>query len=193
MYHFTIWANDTSNNWNSSIGQFDMVDTTLPTITDSTALPAPQDVNVYVDISTVIEDNYELHDVWINITDPNGDTVGNFSMSYDSGSNRYHNEQAYDIIGTYQFIIWVNDTSNNWNHSSGQFEMVDTTQPTITDVIALPDPQEIDGNVNISAVIEDNYELLGAWIEITDPNGDPLENHSMGYDSSMHRYYIDQV
>lgn len=193
IYQFTIWTNDTSSNWNYTSGQFEMLDTTLPTITDSTALPAPQDVNDNVDISAVMDDNYELHDAWINITDPNGDTVGNFSMSYDSGSNRYHDEQTYDIVGIYQYVIWVNDTSNNWNYSSGQFEMVDTIFPTITTVTELPDPQEIYGNVNISAVIADDYELLGAWIEITDPDGEPLANHSMGHDLTTGRYFDDRA
>jgi hypothetical protein len=190
-YRFTIWANDTSNNWNSSIGQFVIQDIILPEISDPTALPAPQEVEGFVNISAIIEDNYELNDVWVNITDPNNDLVVNFSMSYDSITSRYYDNRTYDIVGTYQFTIWANDTSNNWNSSIGQFLIEDKIVPEITDPTALPAPQEVEGFVNVSAAIEDNYVLYGAWVDITDPKGDPLGNFSMSYDSSTSRYYTD--
>jgi len=190
-YRFTIWANDTSNNRNSSFGQFVMQDTTLPAITDAKALPDPQEVEGFVNISANIVDNYELFGAWVDITDPNNNPAGNFSMSYDSDTNRYHNEQAYDIVGTYQFTIWANDTSNNWNFSFGQFEINDTTLPEISDVTALPDPQEVEGFVDISAIIKDNYELNEVWINITDPNDDPVGNFPMSYD--INRYHNEQA
>jgi hypothetical protein len=173
-YQFTIWANDTSNNWNLSFGQFVMQDTTLPEISNAQVLPYPQEVEDFVNISANIVDNYELNEVWINITDPNDNPLGNFSMSYDSDTNRYYNEQTYDIVGTYQFTIWANDTSYNWNSSSGQIQMQDTTFSAIIDATAFPDPQEVEGIVNISANIVDNYELYGAWVDITDPNDNPM-------------------
>jgi hypothetical protein len=192
-YQFTIWANDTSNNWNSSFGQFQMQDTILPEISDTTALPYPQEVEGFVNISAIIEDNYELNEVWIDITDPNDVPAGNFSMSYDSGTARYYIDSAYDIVGTYQFTIWANDTSSNWNSSFGQFVMQDTTLSAIIDVTADPDPQEVEGSVNISANIVDNYELFGAWVDITDPNDNPLGNFSMSYNSDTNRYYYEQA
>ncbi len=191
VYQFTIFAYDTSNNWNSSSGQFEIHDTTLPEISDVTTLPEPQEVEGLVDISAIIEDNYELNEVWINITDPNSDSLGNFSMSYDT--NRYHNEQAFDIVGVYQFTIWASDTSNNWNSSFGQFEMQDTTLPEISGTRALPAPQEVDDFVNISVIVTDIVDVAGAWIEITDPNDDLVGNFSMNYDSMTNRYYDNRV
>jgi hypothetical protein len=190
-YQFIIWARDTNFNWNSSFGQFEIQDTTLPEISDVTAHPDPQEVEGLVDISAIIEDNYELNEVWINITDPNDDPLGNFSMSYDI--NRYHYEQAFDIVGIYQFTIWANDTSSNWNSSFGQFEMQDTTLPEIFGARVLPDPQEVDDYVNISAVVTDNVDVDRVRVEITDPNDDLVGNFSMSYDFLTNRYYHNRV
>jgi hypothetical protein len=192
-YQFTIWTNDTSGNWNLSSGEFEINDIGLPTITDVTALPDPQEVNGFVDISADIEDNYDLSEVWVNITDPNGDSVGNFSMIYDSGSGKYHDNRAYDMVGTYQFTIWANDATGNWNSSSGEFEVHDTGLPTITDVTELPDPQEVDDYVNISAVVTDIVGVDSVRVDITDPNNDPLGNFSMIYDSDENRYYYHRL
>jgi hypothetical protein len=189
-YQFTIFANDTNGNWNFSLDQFQIHDTVLPTIADTTALPEPQEVEGLVDISAVIEDNYELNEVWVNITDPSSNFVGNFSMNLDV--NRYHYEQAFDIVGMYQFTIWANDTSNNWNSSEGQFEMVDTALPEVSVPTALPDPQDVGDFVNISALVTDNVDIDSVRIEITDPNNDIVGNFSMNYDSAAGRYYYDQ-
>jgi hypothetical protein len=193
MYQFIIWTNDTSNNWNSSFGQFEIHDTILPEISDTTALPDPQEVEGFIDISAIIEDNYELNEVWINITDPNDNPAGNFSMNYDSGTTRYHDYRTFDIVGTYQFIIWANDTSGNWNYSIGQLQIHDTTSPDISDTDALPNPQEVEGYVNISAVVTDIVGVDNVWIEITDPNDDLVGNFSMNYDSLTNRYYDNRV
>jgi len=190
-YQFTIRANDTSNNWNSSFGQFVMQDSILPEISDAQALPYPQEVKEFVNISANILDNYELYGAWVDITDPNDNPVGNFSMSYDSDINRYYNERTYDIVGTYQFTIWANDTSSNWNTFSGQFEIHDSTLPKISDVTAFPDPQEVGGAVDISAIVEDNYELNEVWINITDPNDILMGNFSMSYD--INKYHNEQT
>jgi hypothetical protein len=189
-YQFMIWTNDTINNWNSSSGQFLIQDTILPEFSNLTALPDPQEVKGFVNISGVVEDSYELYGAWVEVTDPNSNPAGNFSMSYDLSSDRYYLNLTYDIIGTYQFTIYANDTSNNWNSTSGQLVMVDTTKSSIMDITAIPDPQEVKDFVNISVIIEDNYELDGAWLEILDPNNNPVGNFTMSYDLSTNRYYV---
>jgi hypothetical protein len=160
-----------------------------PEIIDIMALPDPQEVVGYVNISAIIEDNLgELYGTWINITDPNGYSVGNDSMDYDTNTNRYYYDGTYAILGTYTFIIWATDTSGNWNSSSGQFVMHDITLPTITDEVSLPDPQEVNGYVNISAIVTD-FEVYGVWVTIKNPNGFSVGNFTMSYDSNTGRYY----
>lgn len=160
-----------------------------PEIRDVISLPDPQEVFGNVNISAIIEDNMgELYGAWIDITDPGDDSVGNSSMEYDSNTHRYYHNGIYDRLGTYSFIIWANDTSNNWNSSSGQFMIQDTTSPTITDITAIPYPQEVDGQVNISAVVGDAF-LDGVWVTITNPNGYSIGNFTMSYDINAGRYY----
>ncbi|ODS35688.1 MAG: hypothetical protein A7315_05310 [Candidatus Altiarchaeales archaeon WOR_SM1_79] len=186
-YNFVIYAADTSGNWNSNSGQFVIQDTTLPIISDVLILPDQQESNDYVNISAIVTD-MGLEGVWIEIIDPDEIIVGNFSMSYDAYSNRYFYKQTYEIVGVYKFNIWVFDHSNNWNSSSGQFIIQDTISPVIKDLKTIPDPQEIDGNVNISLIIEDSY-LDGIWVDIKDPNGFSVGNYSMLYESTIKRYY----
>jgi hypothetical protein len=185
-YQVTIWARDETNNWNFTSGQIVVHDTTLPEISDVTALPDPQEVGGLVEISTIIEDNYELYEVWINITDPEDDPAGNYSLGYDG--NRYNYEQTFDIVGVYQFTIWTSDTSNNWNLSSGQFQILDTTLPIISNAKAVPNLQEVEGYVNISAFVTDNVDVDSVRVEITDPDDDLLGNFSMSYDFSTDSY-----
>jgi hypothetical protein len=192
-YGFTIWANDTNDNWNFSFGQFVIRDIILPEISDVKALPALQEVEGFVNISCVLDDNYQLYGAWVEITDPMGNPAGNFSMRYDLSTDRYYLDTTYDIVGTYQYTIWANDSSNNWNFSFGQFVMEDTTLSSIIDITVFPDPQEVGGFVNISAIIEDNYQLYGTRVEITDPFDNPVGNFSMSFDAGTNRYYIEQV
>lgn len=164
-----------------------------PEFKDVTAFPDPQEVRGEVNISAVIEDNLNAtYGAWVDITDPNGGSAGNFSMSYDSNANRYYSIGTYDTVGKYTFVIWTNDTSGNWNSSSGQFVMQDTTLPAIADVTSLPDPQEVNGQVNISANVTD-IEIYRVWVNITDPNGDSVGNFSMSLDSKTNRYYLNRA
>ncbi|MCJ2670594.1 MAG: carboxypeptidase regulatory-like domain-containing protein, partial [Candidatus Thermoplasmatota archaeon] len=188
-YDFLIFARDTAGNWATSSGQFTTQDTTDPTISDVQASPNPQEVNGNVKVSAVVTDNHQLSQVRIEITDPDGLPVGNFSMSYDGGTGRYYYENAYPKIGFYDFIICAEDMSGNWACSWGQFQMRDTTAPSISSVTAIPNPQEVFGSVNVSAVVSDNYQLDGVWVEIIDPDALLFGNFSMPYDSGTGRYY----
>ena len=51
-------------------------------------------------------------------------------MKKDPQTGRYFINQTYDILGTYDYIIWAKDNSSNWNFSSGQFTIQDITVPS---------------------------------------------------------------
>jgi len=127
QYNFTIWANDTSDNWDSATANFNVtlpVDDQPPEIINLVENPDPQEVNGIVNITANITDNVGVDEVWIDI-----DGIGNFSMSYDSTSDKYYYEQSYDAVDTYTYTIWANDTSDNWNSSSSTFTIQDTIPP----------------------------------------------------------------
>ncbi|UCG69972.1 MAG: Ig-like domain-containing protein, partial [Thermoplasmata archaeon] len=191
-YTFTIWANDTNDNWESVSGSF-IMDTIPPTITDTTALPDPQEVFEAVNISANITDNYQLFGAWVELRDPGGFFMGNFSMFYDPIYGRYYWNQTYDVFGTYTFTIWANDTGDTFASVSDTFVIQDNPPPIITDIVISPDPQEVLTTINISANVTDNNQLDGVWIEIFDPNANFVGNYSMLYDSENGRYYFNKV
>jgi predicted GH43/DUF377 family glycosyl hydrolase len=192
-FTFTIWANDTSNNWASYAGVFELDDTTEPLIVNVTAVPDPQEVFGDVRISADVTDNFELDDVWVEIYDPNGDLVGNFTMSYDSINERYYLEQSYDLLGDYSFTIWANDTSNNRASAQGNFTIQDTTPPLIFEIAVEPNLQKLHAPVKISAKVTDNYQLDEVWIEIDDPDGNSIGAFPILYDSLNEIYFYNQT
>ncbi len=177
-HSFTIRANDTLNHWNSSGERsFEIEDTTAPEISEVMAFPGPQEIGGHVNISADITDNYRVDEVWVNISEPDGDHQ-NISMTKGQDGGWYYNS-TYDDLGTYNYTIRVKDTSNNWNSSSGHsFEIVDSTKPEIDNVSASPDIQETGGYINITAEITDNDQVNEVWLNITLPDGD-YQNVSM--------------
>lgn len=191
VYSFTIWAKDTSDNWNSTSGTFTIQDTTPPTISGIDASPNPQEVFGSVNITATVNDNFNLSEVKVAITDPDGLLVGNFSMQFDSGSGEYFFEDTYPKLGDHSFTIWARDSSNNWNSSSGSFTIQDTTPPEISNAVTSPDPQEVFGNVNITATVTDNFNLTTVNVVITDPDDLQVGNFSMDYDPGSSKYYYE--
>ena len=187
-YTFTIWVNDTSDNWILQSGGFKVIDLTLPNISSLNTDPNPQEVFLNLNVSATITDNYEMSTVKINITTPYG-TSSNATM-YKNGDT-YWLDQIYNIIGDYDFTIWASDTSGNWNSMAGQFNIQDTTKPTISGVNVSPSPQEVHNAVNLSAIIEDNYQLDSAAMKILFPDNSLFGNESMLYDGFYDRYYFE--
>lgn len=190
-HDFLVFARDKAGNWNTTSGAFTIVDTTPPSISGVEAIPNPQEVFNPVNISADVADNVQIATVTAEVLDPTSALLGNFTMEYDPLSGKYFNEVVGDSVGTYTFTIWASDSSGNVASSAGSFTLEDWTSPTIAQVTASPDPQEIPGNVNITAHVDDNHVLSGIWVEIFDPSSSPAGNFSMNYDSLSARYYYE--
>ncbi|NIN68587.1 MAG: PKD domain-containing protein [Anaerolineae bacterium] len=124
---FTIWASDTSGNYASAAGQFIVEDTTSPVLGTPSASPSPQEVYQTIDFSVSVTDNYQVAAVTIAIVDPDGVSVGNFTMTLAAGNYTY--STSFDKLGTHAFTIWAGDTSGNYASVGGQFVIQDTTAP----------------------------------------------------------------
>ncbi|UCD92168.1 MAG: VCBS repeat-containing protein [Methanobacteriota archaeon] len=142
-------------------------DLTPPQIENITEVPSPVQVFYDINISADIFDNSGVSGAWIEITPPSGPAV-NFSMA--SLGIRYYDVSTWDMLGDHDYIIWAVDTSNNWNFASGQFTVEDALPPTIADLRIVPPTGELDGYVNVSAIVTDDYQLYGVWINIVDSN-----------------------
>ncbi len=140
-------------------------DTQSPTITDQKAEPDPQAPGEDVRISATVQDNVQVDEVWVNITDPDGEEVGNYSMRYDIGDDEYYYEVDFDIEGEYTFVIWANDTSDNWASASGGFDIRELTPPTI-DVTVDPEKPKAGETVTFEATVDDASGVDRVRIEI---------------------------
>lgn len=132
-------------------------DTTPPTITQVSAIPSPQLVGNNVNISANVTDDREVATVSVNIEIVGGASLGNFTMVYDSIAGKYYYDTIYDTQGTHSFTIWANDTSDNWNSSSGTF-VIEAEYGTIAGRVI-----DTDGN-----------GISGATVELVDANGDTI-------------------
>jgi hypothetical protein len=94
-----------------------------PIIQNVKAEPDPQTVGKTVTICANLldEDTHPSnHTVRINITIPNGTTLGNFSMGCDAtGVCTY--TSSFDIPGTYSYVVWARDPEDNQAKGEGTF------------------------------------------------------------------------
>ncbi len=167
--HYKISAKDTSKNWNNtSIKTITIIDNDKPEITNINANPNPQEHAGHVNITCNVHDNIEIQTVKINIQGPTGFTPINTTMN----GNYYYNN-TYNILGTYTYTIWTQDTSTNTKTSQEKtFQIKDTTPPKITD--NTPNTATTGEQFCFSAIITDNVEVdrvqVTYWYENHDPN-----------------------
>jgi hypothetical protein len=125
-----------------------------PEITDMTlTISDPKDTLIgWGNISCTVTDNIAVNLVQLNLTYPDMHTE-NISMTK-TGDTYYHNTTLMDN-GTYSYFIWVNDTSDNRNTSTGSpFEL-----PPNWDIL-------IDHDCNIMDLI-----FVANHFDETGPNG----------------------
>lgn len=190
LYNFMIWGADTSANWASAGGAFEVVDTTPPAIAGTTALPSPQISGGLVNISAQITDLDAVATADVEVFDPLGIPLFNATMLIDPGTGRYYWETTYVPFGTYTFDIWASDPSVNWGTDTGSFVILgDIVPPVINNVNAIPPVQVSGGNVNVSANVTDETALFGVWIELFDPAMVSFINTTMSYDALSALYF----
>ncbi len=131
IYTFFIWAKDTSNIWNSTQSapsQFVIQDTTIPTII-YTPNPSTQELGKKVNITTIVTDNVNVAEVWVQIFDPDDSELENITMNLLNSTDNYWYNITCFSLGNYEYIIWVKDSSENWNFAVGSFSVQDTIPP----------------------------------------------------------------
>jgi len=187
LYNYTIWVNDTSNNWNNSgIFNFTIIDDILPEITNVTDQPDPQEYAGYVNITCDVTDNLNVSSVWINITG-----IGNYSMTSGTGNEYYYNT-TYSQLGTFNYKVWANDSFNNWNSSTQyNFTVRDTTLPTMSGLSVASDTTQFEGYMNVTVTVTDNVAVYTVKLNTTYPNG-THQNTSMVHGAG-NLWYLNQT
>jgi len=111
LHYFTIWAADTSGNWNSSSGIFLVVDTTPPVI-QHTPIASWWRVGNPINLTATVTDDYLLRIARLNYADVSG-VVHNVSMASSGQDKYYFVVEAQSIPGTLSYFFWAEDNSGN--------------------------------------------------------------------------------
>jgi parallel beta-helix repeat protein len=128
-FSFTIWTADINDNYASQMGSFEIVDTTLPIISDLMANPSPQELHEDVNIAVTVVDNVDVEEVWLQILNPQGVELENITMNRLDLTDSYWYVLAYSMIGDFECYIWAKDESNNWAVTGDSFTIQDTILP----------------------------------------------------------------
>jgi outer membrane protein assembly factor BamB len=123
---------------------FGQPDTTPPEITDVQATPSIQTSGGYVNITATVTDDIAVDTVTVNITSP---AFPAEEMINVPGTDTYYYNATYTEVGTYDYFIWADDTSENENTS-------DTYHFEIMCKIEI----EISGGLGINAIIRNTGE-----------------------------------
>ena len=191
-YSLVVWAADTSGNVASATGGFSVVDRIAPTVVSTSAAPDPQQVGLPVDFAAQVTDNGPIDRVTIDIADPLGTPLGNFTMTLVGGNYTY--ASSFAAIGVHTFVVWAVDLGGNAASAGGQFTIrdVDSTPPTISAVVANPPVQDVPGPVNVTADVTDNVAVATVYLDVTDPLGAPVGNFSMARVGATSAYFLER-
>ncbi|MFX0167012.1 MAG: DUF2341 domain-containing protein, partial [Candidatus Hodarchaeota archaeon] len=144
-YTYTIWMQDNYNNWNSTIGTIEVIDTTAPTFSDLIESADPLQLG-------------QNETITIKVYDSPGSGVNQVLLEYDSSNHTMVNSVGdtwswskwKPAIGNHSYTIYMQDMENNWNVTSGNITVVEATGPTIENFTMSEDPLELGNIVTIS-------------------------------------------
>ena len=177
-YSVRIWANDTSNKWNTTSGSFDVVDNTKPLIIQESAMPSPQNYGMPVTFTAWVIDRF-LDTVNVAFWDPVGIPSGNFSANrVGPADDNYTYPAAFMTLGVWTYCFFASDTSNNLAMACDDFTIIDGYPPSFVSVVANPPVQSYGQSVTLTAWVTDPY-IDSVWANVTGPGSVSIGNFSM--------------
>jgi len=91
--------------------------------------------------------------------------------------------------GRHNICVYAWDEAGNVNSTAECVEiMVDGTPPAISEVLVEPDPQNLEEELNISAVVTDNERVVQVTLDYTDPEGTLCMDVVMELEPATGRY-----
>ena len=153
--------NDTHDNWNTTSGSIQVVDTTGPSwsnlvYTDPLEKGIAETITIdVIDLSGVSEVIFEIEGI-------------NYTMVHIGGNTWQNDTWIPSSPGIYDFTIYMNDTHNNWNMTSGDISVIDstdTTPPTWSNLVEMT-PLELGDTEFISIDVFDDFGILEVLFEI---------------------------
>ncbi|MFW9820690.1 MAG: hypothetical protein ACFFE5_13860, partial [Candidatus Thorarchaeota archaeon] len=149
---YTIWMQDNSNNWNSTVGIIEVIDTTPPTYSDLIESADPLQLG-------------QNETITIKVYDSPGSGVNQVLLEYGNvnhtmiliSPNTWSWSKWKPAIGSHPYTIYMEDIENNWNYTSGTITVEESYAPIIENLTKSEDPLEL-GNVITIRVDVFDYE-----------------------------------
>ncbi len=164
IVYYTIYANDSNNNWNSYSSSFDIVDTTPPSFSGITKSEDPLEFGDTVIISVNSTDLADINQVKIEFMG------SNHSMTNISGYTWQYDSWIPTNVGNLTYTIWAEDKNNNWGFISDSILVQDTTPPVYSDLVESSSTVELGDLLIISINSTDLAEIKDVSIEFENSN-----------------------
>ncbi len=178
-FNYTIWVIDGNNVTNSSSSFFTVEDTTAPTFTSVSTLPAPQEVFDFINLTAYIDDLDSVTSCHFNLTRPQGRWLSNDTMTATGGGAWFAN-QTYDVLGDYSYSLWAIDPSGNGMISTGTITTTDSEAPVANAGIdrTIDAGETVTFNASLST---DNYDIDNYTWVFTDTGVQTLFGETVQY------------
>ncbi|MFW9824428.1 MAG: hypothetical protein ACFFE4_15900, partial [Candidatus Thorarchaeota archaeon] len=166
---FTIYANDSSGNWNFLTNSFNILDTTPPALENLIKSADPLEFGDTVIITLNSTDLSDVVEVKIEYKDPDS-IIRNHTMS-----NIMGNLWQYDLwmpytTGNCSYTIWAIDNNTNIASLSDSILVQDTILPAYSALTENPQVVELGGSPTISINCSDLAGIKDVLIECENSN-----------------------
>ena len=155
-YSYTIWMEDNYNNWNSTNGTIEVIDSTPPTYSN---LIESAEFLQYGQNETISIKVYDSPGSGVNQVLLEYDSQNHTMISTGQNSWSWYNWKPLSVE-VHSYKIYMGDNEDNWNMTSGTITVVDTTAPVIENLIESADPLELGNNITITIDIYDNETIV---------------------------------
>ena len=160
LHYIEFYSVDNAGNCESLHNATVHVDDSPPVISGVTASPSSQVSGGKVNITCVIIDSTGVDGVYLEVTYPDS-SFSNFTMHH-IPCTTYYREEAYSIVGTYNFTIYAKDMLGNAN-KTGIYHF------TITSANSPPEKPNLTGPTNGVTGVSYTYST-----HAIDPDGDTV-------------------
>ena len=162
-FNYTVYMVDNSDNSNTTTGSIEVIISSGPTIQNVSKSADLLELGQIETIQVDVYDTDGISDVFIEIGGQN------YTMA-NVGGNTYEYSWSPNLIGTKLFIVYSNDSLNNWNQLSSSIYVQDTTPPNYENLIENSDPIELGNAVTISIDATDLSGINQVKIELNGVN-----------------------
>ncbi|MFX1432088.1 MAG: DUF2341 domain-containing protein, partial [Promethearchaeota archaeon] len=155
-YSYTIWMEDNYHNWNSTVGNIEVIDYTPPTYSNLIESADPLQFGQNETIEIKVFDLSGVNQTLIEY----GLSPKNHSMVF-QGANKWSWSKWQPTIGVHTYKIYMQDNQNNWNMTSGNITVITIYAPFIENLTKSEDPLELGNDIIITVDVFDNE----TWVD----------------------------